>query len=108
MGFPLQRLGHTQPEEIACRTAGLCLLASRLLCKAPLFLRLQVPQAELYRPHDFRRGHAKDLQEKGASVKEILAAGEWRSPAFLKYLDLDLLEHDLVVQAHLEDSSDED
>ena len=65
--------------------------------------------ARSYRTHDLRRGHAKDLQVSGwllapppffwakvchiecfagASLYEILAAGEWRSPAFLTYLDM--------------------
>ena len=66
---------------------------------------LGIPKAELYRTHDFRRGHAKDLQLSGvwlhvvrfaclcllrigAPLYRILAAGEWRSPAFLLYLDM--------------------
>jgi len=65
---------------------------------------LGVEQAELYRCHDFRRGHALDLQASGAPLAEILAAGEWRSPAFLSYLDLQKLETDLVVQAHCDES----
>ena len=36
----------------------------------------------------------------GAPLWEILAAGEWSSPAFLKYLDLHRLDTELVVQAH--------
>ena len=68
---------------------------------------LQVKDANLYRTHDFRRGHALDLQESGelqvpvsivfmrindcayagAPLWTILAAGEWKSPAFLQYLD---------------------
>ena len=64
--------------------------------------------ARSYRTHDLRRGHAKDLQVSGwllprpppfgqkfvissvlqAHHYEILAAGEWRSPAFLTYLDM--------------------
>ena len=35
-------------------------------------------------------------------------AGEWRSPAFLKYLDVMELESAAVVEAHLEEESDED
>ena len=31
----------------------------------------------------------------------ISQAGEWKSPAFLKYLDLMALDRDMVVQAHL-------
>ena len=45
----------------------------------------------------------------GAPLWEILEAGEWSSPAFLKYLDLHRLDTELVVQAHANDSdSDED
>eukprot|EP00973_Karenia_brevis_P068051 9467458-Karenia_brevis.AAC.1 len=60
--------------------------------------RLQVPEAHLYATHDFRRGHAKDLQLSGAPLSEILEAGRWRSPAFLRYLDLNQLDCDLVIQ----------
>ena len=59
----------------------------------------------LYRCHDLRRGHAKDLVESGASLIEILGAGQWRSPAFLKYLDLRTLERDAVLAACVDDSS---
>ena len=41
---------------------------------------------------------------QGAALWIILAAGEWRSPAFLAYMDLHQLETDLVVQAHVNDS----
>jgi hypothetical protein len=67
---------------------------------------LEVSNVTSYRTHDLRRGHAKDLQVSGASLAEILAAGQWRSPAFLQYLDIEQLEHDAVVEAHLEESSD--
>ena len=70
--------------------------------------RMQIPDAETYRMHDCRRGHAKDLQQSGSSLAEILQAGKWRSPAFMQYLDMNELEHDAVVAAHLENSSDED
>ena len=43
----------------------------------------------------------------GAPLWEILEAGQWASPAFLKYLDLHKLEADLVIQAHLAESEDE-
>ena len=58
--------------------------------------------------HDFRRGHARDLQLAGRNLKQILEAGEWRSPAFLKYLDVEGLERDAAVEAHLEESTDKD
>ena len=45
----------------------------------------------------------------GAPLWKILEAGEWRSPAFLTYLDINRLEADVVVQAHLDESdSDHD
>jgi len=47
---------------------------------------------------------------QGAPLYEILEAGDWKSPAFLKYLDRARLERDLVIQAHLDESdgADED
>ena len=44
----------------------------------------------------------------GAKLWQILEAGEWRSPAFMKYLDVHRLETDLVVQAHIDDESESD
>ena len=63
-----------------------------------------VANASAYRTHDLRRGHALDLQCSGAPLWEILAAGEWSSPAFLQYLDLHRLDTELVVQAHAAES----
>ena len=70
-----------------------------------LLSRIGVRNAEKYRTHDLIRGHAKDLQARGASLVEILSAGEWRSPAFLRYLDMHDLERDAVIEAHLDESS---
>ena len=67
----------------------------------------QVKDFATYRLHDLRRGHALDLQLSGAPLAEILAAGEWRSPAFMKYLNMHQLKEDLVVPAHLEESEPE-
>ena len=39
---------------------------------------------------------------------EILDAGEWKSAAFVAYLDKHALERDLVEQAHLENVLDSD
>ena len=70
--------------------------------------KLEVPEAIHYRTHDLRRGHAEDLKLSGASLMEILRAGEWRSPAFLSYLNVNDLESAAVVAAHVNDESDED
>ena len=69
---------------------------------------VQVENAQEYRLHDFRRGHAMDLLNKGARLGLILKAGEWRSPAFLLYFDLQQLETASVVEAHLDESSGDD
>ena len=71
-------------------------------------MRAEIPEARFYRTHDLRRGHARDLQKNGASLAEILEAGQWCSPAFLAYLDKDQLEMDAVVEAHLAESSEEE
>ena len=75
-----------------------------LRCLRSRLASLGVPSAELYRTHDFRRGHAQDLLARGATLREILEAGGWRSPAFLRYLDLVELEREAVVEAHLLES----
>jgi len=68
-----------------------------------------VEHAAKYRTHDLRRGHALDLQCSGAPLWEILEAGEWTSPAFMKYLDLHRLDAELVIQGHaVESESDDD
>ena len=83
--------------------------ASVLAALRTLLECVGVERAACYRTHDLRRGHALDLQLAGAPLFAILDAGGWRSPAFLKYLDLHQLDRDLVVQSHVADSStDED
>ena len=76
--------------------------------RCALGVAVGVPDAEKYRTHDLRRGHANDMLRNGSTVNEILAAGQWRSPAFLRYLDLEELERDAVVEAHVYDSSSEE
>ena len=69
---------------------------------------LNIENATWYRTHDIRRGHARDLQAAGAPLSEILKAGEWRSATFMNYLDMVDLECDATLQAHLDESSDEE
>jgi len=66
-----------------------------------------IVDARDFRTHDLRRGHALDLQLAGAPLHEILAAGDWASPAFLVYLNKYRLERDLVQQAHLQEALSE-
>jgi hypothetical protein len=87
----------------AGETAG----SARLKLKARLHA-LKVPSAGRYWLHDLRRGHAQDLVDNGGNLCEILAAGEWSSPKFTAYLDLNKVETAGVVEAHLAESDDED
>ena len=65
-------------------------------------------QHQLYRTHDLRRGHAKDLQLGGANLHEILTAWDGRSPALFRYLGMFELEAGAVMEAHCDESSSED
>ena len=73
-----------------------------------LLTSLGVPDAHEYRLHDFRHGHARDLTGATSDLRTILDAGQWTSPAFMKYLDMSKIETDMIVQAHQDDSEDED
>ena len=93
---------------------------------SPILFLNQVPNPGYYGTHDFRRGHAKavsalgqphglalqftrcqDLQLSGAPLAEILAAGEWRSRAVLKYLDMQELEKDVAIEAAMHSDNEE-
>jgi len=124
---PLHVLG---PMLDACnngdRMFPLVTAASARKTLREMLAALEIPRAREYRTHDLRRGHAKDLQisgllfaglcdslcgrhcvSAGAPLWKILEAGEWKSPAFMDYLDMHKLETDLVVQAHVDESEDE-
>ena len=68
---------------------------------------ISAPNPDGFILHDLRRGHAEDLRIGGATLGEVLAAGDWKSPAFLSYLDKAELEADRTCEAHHADSSDE-
>ena len=65
---------------------------------------LCVENAGSYRTHDLRRGHARVMQAWGATAREILEMGGWRSGACMEYLDRDCLVDDAVLEAHLVES----
>ena len=48
------------------------------------------------------------MQEGGRGLYKILSAGEWNSPAFMPYLDVEELEHGAVLEAHLDESSSDE
>ena len=69
---------------------------------------LGVPQHQAFRTHDFRRGHAQDMAVRGSRLADILRAGDWRSAAFLSYLEKDELEAGAIREAHGDPSSSDD
>ena len=84
-----------------------CSAADALRVLRRMCLAAELPRAETVRTHDFRRGHARDLQRLGKSLAEILRAGEWKSCAFLTYLDEHELECEAVIEAHVLESDSE-
>ena len=65
-----------------------------------IFWSAGIDNAHMYRLHDLRRGHADDMRRNGATVAEICRAGDWKSAAFLWYLNMVELELDRVVEAY--------
>ena len=43
----------------------------------------------------------QDLQDSGASLAVILAAGEWKGRAVVSYIDLNELERDVALEASM-------
>ena len=81
-------------------------LSSRELLKAvrQVLCCLKAPTPELYTLKMFRAGHATELARSGKSVGDILRAGEWRSAAFLAYVDEDLVDAAQILDHVLDDS----
>ena len=48
---------------------------------------LAVPDHDLYGTHDLRRGHAEDVRKSGCTLAQIMRAGQWKSGAFMTYLN---------------------
>jgi len=125
---PVHRLGPWLDKFHGGEALFPGITAARALCVLRQWLaELDFPRASEYRTHDFRRGHAKDLQLAGRRILDcvlgswdssvgrvvgaplwrILSAGEWKSPAFVLYLDLHQLEMDMVIEAHADESEAE-
>ena len=82
-----QPFAHLRPDEV--------LTALRATLQ-----ELGVSQHQAYRTHDFRRGHAQDMAVRGSRLADILRAGDWRSAAFVSYLNQDELEAGAIREAH--------
>ena len=68
---------------------------------------LKVPDANEYSTKAFRRGTAREMLDSQSSLAEVLVAGQWRSAAFLLYIDKMDVEEDAVFAA-LDSLSDEE
>ena len=69
--------------------------------------RLNIPDAYAYGTHDFRRGHTMDMVMAGAPLSQILKAGQWKSSAFLEYIEKQEVECGAVLEAHMALSDDD-
>ena len=56
----------------------------------------------------FRAGYATHLAACGCDIKVITDAGEWRSSAFLDYIDADKVDEVVFLNTTLEQSDEED
>lgn len=65
-----------------------------------MLAQLEVPRAREYRLHDFRRGHARDLQKSDANAVVLWKAGQWSSKSFTQYLEEAEVEAAAVHAAH--------
>ena len=68
---------------------------------------MSVPNAAHFTWKAVRAGHATEMASKGASLAAILAAGEWRSAAFLHYVDANVADATEVLRTTLQMEIDE-
>ena len=97
----LQDLLHGKPHgaRLWASSSHLLLTALRKILKA-----VNVVHPEEFTFKAFRAGHATALAEEGKSIGDILNAGEWRSAAFLSYIDEDIVDASQVLEQVLCDS----
>ena len=65
---------------------------------------LGVAEACTYTLKAYRAGKATAMAAAGATVGQILLAGEWRSQAFLRYVDTDAVDAAQVLSATVDNS----
>ena len=70
-------------------------------------LLLSVPAAQHLTWKSIRAGHATHLAASGATLATILEAGEWRSAAFLSYIDSNIADAAEVLRQTLQSELDE-
>ena len=109
-------------EEGQCPWSGLDDRAANAMLRAKL-AEIDIADAGAYNTHDIRRGHAEvraivllvvrfalplscflqDMRRDGHPLHDILKAGQWRSCAFLDYLDKAGLEEDVVFHTAIDE-----
>ena len=65
------------------------------------------PRPQAFCSHALRRGGATDVWEATKSVAAVLNAGEWYSPAFLRYLKSEVVDEEAFIAAVADLSGDE-
>ena len=68
---------------------------------------LQVDNASLFTLKGFRSGKASAMVAAGCSLKEAMAAGEWRSGAIASYLNEEVIDATRLLQCIEDDDDDE-
>ena len=68
---------------------------------------LGVATADEFTLKTFRSGKATSLAKAGAPLGQIMSAGEWRSKAFLNYVDEDAFDTSQLLACELDISEDE-
>ena len=81
--------------------------AQMLASLRSILASLHVEHPEEYTLKTFRAGHATVLASEGKSIGTILQAGEWRSAAFLSYVDLDVVDASQFLEDVLDTSDAE-
>ena len=56
----------------------------------------------------FRSGHATHMANEGRPLAVILQAGEWKSKAWLRYVDLNILEQNVLLQKSVDSDSEDE
>ena len=72
-----------------------------------LLAQMGVPGAMHFSGKAFRAGKATAMAASGSSIGSILTAGEWRSAAFLSYIDETEVDAACLLHKALEDSDDD-
>ena len=101
MGY-CERMADGQPLFPSCAAERVRANLRSRLC------RLGVNDAYAYGTHDFRRGHTMDMVVAGAPLSQILKAGQWKSNAFLQYVEQQEVECGAVLEAHMALSDGDD